>query len=564
MKERLSDAARAGECAGNSPIQIPARPLRLNYFIRIPNVGDRINPELITAITGLHTIHSKGETGHLLAIGSILGLATPESHVWGTGVIHPDIGSGAVRPERVYALRGQLSLAAMRSAGLAVRDVPLGDPGYLAPRLLGVRKAARPAFRLGIVPHYVDSLNQHIVRIGREPDVRVLDVHDDPRKFLHDMADCETIISTSLHGLVFAEGLGIPNLWVSVGDSIVGGTFKFEDWFSTTACPQQTPVELNTASTAADLANTAQLHESLIDETALIDAFPDADLFREPQECRFVPVGACRSSALPVFLISRNPGLALRHCVKAIKGLATLTQIIILDKGSGDAVTLSALEDLQTNCANIHHLGNIEAADEEGWIQEKIAGFFTDWAEPQRYVVSDCEIDMSIADPSALDVYDRLLNRFRKVGAVGPMVRVRDIPSSYPSFAEVMNHHIQQFWRHTPELAAMDWGPLAFQRTVIDTTFALHRAGEPFRRLKDALRVYEPYEARHIDWNMTAHLPPPIVASSSNQISHWDNAAETPRGRNVPPPRFESYLIVERDPNGPLRVLRRYLRDHLA
>jgi hypothetical protein len=564
MRNAPQDAALPDKGPRNSPIQLLARPLRLNYFIRIPNVGDRTNPGLVTAITGLHTIHSEGKTGHLLAIGSILGASTPESHVWGTGIIHPNIGCGAVRPERVYALRGQLSLAAMRSAGLVLRDVPLGDPGYLAPRLLGVRKAARPAFRLGIVPHYVDSLNQHMVRIGHEPGVRVLDVHDDPLKFLHDMADCETIISSSLHGLVFAEGLGIPNLWVSVGGDIVGGTFKFKDWFSTTACPQQAPVELDTMSTAADLANMARLHESLIDEAALVDAFPDADLFREPQESRFVPVGACRSSALPVFLISRNRGLALHRSVQAIKALAASTQIVILHQGSGDAVTLSTLERLQTNGAIVHRSGNIDAANEEDWVQERIASFFADWGEPQRYVVSDCEIDMSIADSAALDVYDELLNRFRNVGAVGPMVRVRDVPRSYPSFAEVMNRHIQQFWRHTPEFTATAWGPVAFQRTVIDTTFALHRAGEPFRRLKGMLRIYEPYEARHLDWHITALLPTPDVTSSSNQISHLDNTSEMQRGRDAPPLKFESYLVVERDSAGSLRVLRRYPRDHLV
>lgn len=75
---------------------------------------------------------------------------------------------------------------------------------------------------------------------------------------------------------------------------------------------------LDTAITAADLTHPAQLHERLIDEAALVGAFPDADLFREPQERKFVPVATCRNAALPLFLIFCNCRLALRDSVKAI------------------------------------------------------------------------------------------------------------------------------------------------------------------------------------------------------------------------------------------------------
>lgn len=71
------------------------------------------------------------------------------------------------------------------------------------------------------MPHYVDSLKPHIARTCRQPGVRLLDVHDEPLKLLHDMAECETIITMSLHGLVFAEGLGIPNLWETASGDIL-------------------------------------------------------------------------------------------------------------------------------------------------------------------------------------------------------------------------------------------------------------------------------------------------------------------------------------------------------
>ena len=61
-------------------------PLPVAYFLRIPNVGDRINPSLISALTGRDVRHIADRTApHLLAIGSMMHSATPMSQVWGTG-----------------------------------------------------------------------------------------------------------------------------------------------------------------------------------------------------------------------------------------------------------------------------------------------------------------------------------------------------------------------------------------------------------------------------------------------------------------------------------------------
>ena len=49
--------------------------------------------------------------------------------------MHPDLGVGNAAPANVHALRGRLSHSALRNGGIPVGDVPLGDPGYLAPRL---------------------------------------------------------------------------------------------------------------------------------------------------------------------------------------------------------------------------------------------------------------------------------------------------------------------------------------------------------------------------------------------------------------------------------------------
>lgn len=92
MKKLLSDAARSDGCVGIGPMRISSCLQRLNYFIRIPNVGELVNLALVTAITCVHTVYSKDGGGYLLAIGSILGAATSAIHVLGIKSYAPILG----------------------------------------------------------------------------------------------------------------------------------------------------------------------------------------------------------------------------------------------------------------------------------------------------------------------------------------------------------------------------------------------------------------------------------------------------------------------------------------
>ena len=163
-----------------------------------------------------------------------------------------------------------------------------------------------------------------------------------------------------------------------------------------------------------------------------------------------------------------------------------------------------------------------------------------------------------MADPGALSVYDELLDRFPGVESVGPMLRISDVPRSYPLFNRVMNRHVRRFWRHRPSIAATSAGPVAFLRTVIDTTFALHRAGAPFRRMKKALRVYNPYDARHMEWYAAADEAGAYYSSSSPNVAHWNNAEQRKLWRDEPL-RYSSYFDVRKTPSGRLVSFRERL-----
>lgn len=513
------------------------RPVRTAYFLRVPNVGDRINPHLVEAVSGRRVKHVLTQEGpHVLGLGSVMGWATELSQVWGSGVMHPDpdLGVGAARKSNLHALRGKLTHVELRRAGLDVGDVPLGDPGFLAPRLLGIERDSDPDERIGLACHYTDRYHPVLRRMMAEDGVCDLDVLGLPRDFLRQMAGCKAVISTSLHGLVFAEALGIPNLWLTAGCGISGGEFTFHDWFSTTREPQRDPHALCAEDTAEGLAGRARLHESEIDRDALRDAFP-GDLLEELEwwpSARVVPADACRKRPIPVFLISFDRGAQLRKTVNGVRQLDTATEIVIHDNGSTDPDALRTRDELECEGVQVFRESPIASPEELDGVNDSVERFFAEWGEPSRYVVSDCDIDMSVSDPRALDLYDHMLNRFVQLECVGPMLRIRDVPRDYPLYNRAMNRHVEQFWRHKPTIVETSFGPVAVLATGIDTTFALHRAGDPFRRLKNGFRVYEPFEALHLDWYQLDGDP--YTDSSSSEISHWNNRGEHGRWQHEP------------------------------
>lgn len=532
------------------------RPLRLHYFVRIPNFGDRINPAIVEAVSGEPTIlDTRRDAPHLCAVGSLIAATTPQSFIWGTGVIHPDYGLGSALPERIFALRGKLSHSALRMAGVPVPDVTLGDPAVLAPALMDIRRSRTPKYRIGLVPHYVDRRQPAVQRLLSLPDVVDLNVHQEPEDVLRLMAECETVVSSSLHGLIFAEALGIPNLWVTSSTQIAGGSFKFDDWFSTTAAPQTSAHPLGEEDSVAELSERAMLHDCTIDHQQLIAAFPRTHLqdLQEESARPIMRVSSCRRAPTPVFFISYNRGDALQSAIASVKQQDQQTDIIVHDNGSDDPATMCVLDDLTSKGIKVERCCQIYTADDLNSVNNTVVSFFADWAEPARYVVSDCDIDIGIASASALRVFDELLNLNRHVESVGPMLRIEDIQQSYPLYAHVMNRHIEQFWHKQPNIIQTTLGAAAIIEGVIDTTFALNRAGEPYRRMKSALRVYEPYEARHLDWYLEDIGTAPYAATSSPDISHWGNSSQQD-AHIATGLLFDRYVVVRRDETGELRT----------
>lgn len=190
----------------------------------VANFGDELGPDILRRL-GHKVVRAQAQAAEVAVCGSILEKLTvaPRGCVLaGVGSLH----GGAQRlpnPKHfdIRALRGEMTRRVWNEESKHnIGDVLLGDPGILAPALYDL--APRQAQRLGVVPHYIDN------RTFPYADV-VIDVTAPPHEVIYEISKCSRILSSSLHGLIVAEALGIPAMRLPY-HKVIGGDFKWMDY----------------------------------------------------------------------------------------------------------------------------------------------------------------------------------------------------------------------------------------------------------------------------------------------------------------------------------------------
>jgi pyruvyltransferase len=199
------------------------------------NWGDYIVPVLTKYISGQDVMYvqSNGFTDEedvYAVVGSVLcWQQKPNLYVWGPGFM-AEGESMLVKPKKVYAVRGPMTRRLLLNQGIDCPEV-YGDPALLFPRYYN--PSVEKKYKLGIIPHYVDSNSEWIKSINQE-DVKVLDICMETHEFVNSLKECENIISSSLHGVIAADAYEIPNMWITINGSkdVYGSGFKFRDYFA--------------------------------------------------------------------------------------------------------------------------------------------------------------------------------------------------------------------------------------------------------------------------------------------------------------------------------------------
>ncbi|MGE0226832.1 MAG: polysaccharide pyruvyl transferase family protein, partial [Acetobacteraceae bacterium] len=265
------------------------------------NFGDLLAPHLLGRMTGFAPRWQEDGV-RLLTVGSLLQAARDGDVVWGAGF---NGGHAAMRhaPRHLHvrATRGPISCDYLRRAGFDVsRVTQVFDPAILIGHLFAAEVAALRA-RIGnpprnfiLIPHFRDEAVMrrrypaHAERI-RSPDMPFF-------QMVAEILRSDLVVSSSLHGLIVAEALGVPAVWHR---PVMGeDELKFHDYYLGTGRYRIVRVD-----TLDEAFTVSPMPLPTIDAAAMLATFPS---FAELEELGVmvppapVPVGEAVSFAAPL------------------------------------------------------------------------------------------------------------------------------------------------------------------------------------------------------------------------------------------------------------------------
>ncbi len=222
------------------------------YYAKVPNMGDILNRDIIKKCFGYDITRCSYLFGEVSGIGSGLGnytleggkikrllkvcsgILSPKVNIWGTGFISYKDKDEALYKKKINfcAVRGELSKKRIEKLiGKKLDNVVLGDAGILASYILD--DIPDKKYDVGIIAHFKEK-NEPIFQklFNKFPNATIIDVQDTPYNVTKKIAECKCIISSSLHGLIIADSLRVPNIHIVVTNNLLGDGFKFDDYYS--------------------------------------------------------------------------------------------------------------------------------------------------------------------------------------------------------------------------------------------------------------------------------------------------------------------------------------------
>jgi pyruvyltransferase len=246
-------------------IKLLCHPIIINAFVAVDedgnvkpqNWGDDINYYFLKALIkrpillyNQTSLAFRLKLKNYLVIGSTIDLLCKEhTIVWGAGIID-NRRPLRIKPEKVLAVRGPLTRAKLLQEGVECPEV-YGDPAMLVSRYY--RPSVEKKYKLGMI-HPFFSKPPFEIHGAKEIS---LANYSDWREVVDQILQCEVIASSSLHGLIIADSYGIPTVWTETAQ-LLGGHFKFHDYFASIGDDTKAPIVLSAATTMEELVSAAR------------------------------------------------------------------------------------------------------------------------------------------------------------------------------------------------------------------------------------------------------------------------------------------------------------------
>jgi len=202
---------------------------------RINNFGDMLGPQIVELLLGhdrrtkdiLRINKTTKQQSRLLTVGSVLHLARNGDTVWGSGI------NGKVFPYQYTwdsldfrAVRGPLTAQWIRDNRRGIPPSVFGDPALLLFRVGYPRPDRNPVKYATFIPNLNDEKAWCRTR-GSD----VISPRSSVEVILEAISEVDIVITSSLHGLILSELLGVPTRLVH---SSTETEFKYLDYLAGT------------------------------------------------------------------------------------------------------------------------------------------------------------------------------------------------------------------------------------------------------------------------------------------------------------------------------------------
>lgn len=227
------------------------KPLAAFWWHGKPNFGDALNPDIISYVSRREVRWARAGHAEIVGFGSIFHMvrkavleAKNPVYVWGAGLMQP-LPTDFVKYVAFQAVRGPITSSLLGLDSF----VAMGDPGLLAPEALDVQAAPIKQWKYGIIPHISQADLPIYTQLHQTlPNSKVINLlTNDVRRTLKEISACEIILSASLHGLIVADALEIPNIWLEPQPLNKQSRFKFFDYALSIGREMAAPVTINAA-----------------------------------------------------------------------------------------------------------------------------------------------------------------------------------------------------------------------------------------------------------------------------------------------------------------------------
>ncbi|WP_237198695.1 polysaccharide pyruvyl transferase family protein [Rothia nasimurium] len=226
------------------PNRADVRAVKTFWWDREPNFGDLLT-EYILPRYGIAPVLVSAEDAELVSVGSVLNMigSNYSGAVFGSGIMHENQEVSLSRSQ-IYAVRGKLTKKQLDLG----EKFPMGDPGILMSKILPLAEVENTG-KIGFIPHYSHQDKSCLKNLWNaiEHEAIYIDVRKSPEDVASKIKSCETIFSTSLHGVILADSYGKPVVWSLPPEGLPGGDYKFRDYESvvldSTRCSRRVEID---------------------------------------------------------------------------------------------------------------------------------------------------------------------------------------------------------------------------------------------------------------------------------------------------------------------------------